>query len=285
VQTLEQRSTSLLSIFSPPRLVNGTLFFVANDGVHGQQLWKSDGTPNGTVLVRIVNPNGSAFTGASPPQLLNVDGTLFFGADDGVHGMELWRSDGTAEGTFLVKDINPGPGSSTPLTLTNVNGILYFRAFEPNTGFELWRSDGTEAGTFLVDDINPGPAGSGVVRPMANVDGTLLFAASEPLHGTELWMVPPDGSAAPGRSRHSPGSAFAVLSSLVREIPLAGALTTQPLEPTATPTVVLRPVDVALRRETDAVFAANRRTNPRTPWWQADEFEGLEAGLPLVALR
>src|SRR5262249_44617037 len=84
--------------------VNGTLFFVANDGVHGPQLWESDGTVNGTVLVRIINPNGSAFTGPSSPQLLNVDGTLFFGADDGVHGMELWRSDGTAEGTFLVKD-------------------------------------------------------------------------------------------------------------------------------------------------------------------------------------
>ena len=43
-----------------------------------------------------------------------VNGTLFFAADDGVHGRELWKSDGTAAGTVLVKDINPGSIGSYP---------------------------------------------------------------------------------------------------------------------------------------------------------------------------
>ena len=43
-----------------------------------------------------------------------VGDTLFFTADDGVNGNELWKSDGTEAGTVLVKDINPGSGSSSP---------------------------------------------------------------------------------------------------------------------------------------------------------------------------
>ncbi|NIP52547.1 MAG: hypothetical protein GWN61_15505, partial [candidate division Zixibacteria bacterium] len=43
-----------------------------------------------------------------PSSLINVNGTLFFAASDGIHGYELWKSDGTAAGTVMVKDINPG---------------------------------------------------------------------------------------------------------------------------------------------------------------------------------
>ena len=61
--------------------VNGTLFFAANDGTHGYELWKSDGTAAGTVLVKDINPGGS--TGSGPQSLTNVNGTLFFTANDG----------------------------------------------------------------------------------------------------------------------------------------------------------------------------------------------------------
>ena len=92
--------------------VNGTLFFTANDGTHGDELWKSDGTAAGTVLVKDINPGGTCIRllvpNSSIPNLTNVNGTLFFAANDGAHGDELWKSDGTAAGTVLVKDINPG---------------------------------------------------------------------------------------------------------------------------------------------------------------------------------
>ena len=57
--------------------------------------------------------------GSKPSVLANVNGILFFDADDGVNGRELWKSDGTAAGTQLVKDIFPGSASSTPFRLAN----------------------------------------------------------------------------------------------------------------------------------------------------------------------
>src|SRR5689334_21019365 len=75
-------------------------------------------------LVRDIDPGA---TGSGPGAFAAIAGTLFFVADDGTHGFELWRSDGTTAGTAMVKDINPG-GDSTPSELVNVNGTLFFRA-------------------------------------------------------------------------------------------------------------------------------------------------------------
>jgi ELWxxDGT repeat protein len=82
--------------------------------------------------------------------LTNVNGTLFFTADDGSHGRELWKLDGTTAN--LVKDIHSGD-SSHPRWLVNVGGILFFTANDGTNGRELWMSDGTEANTLLVKDI------------------------------------------------------------------------------------------------------------------------------------
>jgi ELWxxDGT repeat protein len=69
--------------------VNGTLFFVVDDGTNGYELWTSDGTSGGTVLVRDIQPGASS---SSSSNLTNVNGTLFFMADDGTNGMELWKT-------------------------------------------------------------------------------------------------------------------------------------------------------------------------------------------------
>ncbi|MBR9970880.1 ELWxxDGT repeat protein [Magnetospirillum sulfuroxidans] len=86
---------------------------------------------------------------------------MFFAATDGTNGTELWKSDGTAVGTVMVKDINPGSSSSSPNHLTNVNGTLYFSATDGTNGTELWKSDGTAVGTVMVKDIRTGTVGSG----------------------------------------------------------------------------------------------------------------------------
>jgi ELWxxDGT repeat protein len=164
--------------------VGGTLFFSAPEANFStsRELWKSDGTEAGTVVVKDINPDGSS---GSPTWLTDVGGTLFFFADDGTHGHELWKSDGTEAGTVIVKDINPDD-SSRPTWLTNVGGTLFFSAEgDSSTGHELWKSDGTEAGTVMVKDINPG--GSSSPRWLADVEGTLFFSATDGTHGSELW--------------------------------------------------------------------------------------------------
>jgi ELWxxDGT repeat protein len=105
------------------------LFFTANDPVNGEQLWVSDGKPNGTHPVAAV---------ATPSDLTSFDGKLFFSASDPAHGQELWESDGTAAGTFMVQDLNPGPAGSGPFELTPVKNTLFFSAADQAHGRELW---------------------------------------------------------------------------------------------------------------------------------------------------
>jgi ELWxxDGT repeat protein len=124
------------------------LFFTANDGVHGRALWKSDGTKAGTVMVKDIDPRPQDETdyGYGPTGLTALGGTLFFSANDGPHGRELWKSNGTKGGTVLVKDIYRGRGFSLPAYLTPVDGRLFFLA-DNTRGMELWKSNGTKAGT------------------------------------------------------------------------------------------------------------------------------------------
>ncbi|OYD92880.1 hypothetical protein CDG76_19380 [Nostoc sp. 'Peltigera membranacea cyanobiont' 210A] len=134
-------------------------------------------------LIKDINPGGAS---SSPQNLTNVNGTLYFRANDGSGGFELWKSDGTEAGTVRVKDIFSGTVSSTPQYLTNFNGTLYFNANDGSNGTELWKSDGTEAGTVRVKDIFSG-TGSSFPQYLTNVNGTLYFIAYDSSNGTELW--------------------------------------------------------------------------------------------------
>ncbi|HSN85619.1 MAG TPA: ELWxxDGT repeat protein, partial [Thermoanaerobaculia bacterium] len=98
------------------------------------------------------------------------DGTFLFSAGDGALGSELWRSDGTAAGTVLVKDIAPGSDGSGPFGFTLWNGKILFSASTPSLGAEIWATDGTEAGTALFLDVIPGASGSlpGDLTPVGN---------------------------------------------------------------------------------------------------------------------
>jgi ELWxxDGT repeat protein len=170
--------------------LNGTLFFVvtysviANTTYTGFQLWKSDGSAAGTVMVK-----GNIYSGA-PDGLTNVNGTLFFSALTGTNGIEIWKSDGTTDGTVLVKDNLAA--SSNPSFLTNVDGKLFYSAYSDATiGTELWKSDGTVDGTLMVKDIRPTAGGSSAPTYLFNVDGTLFFTANE---GTTNGIWKSDGT-------------------------------------------------------------------------------------------
>src|SRR5215217_967952 len=92
---------------------------------------------------------------SSPSQFRSIEGTLYFQADDGTHGNELWKSDGTAAGTRLVRDIAAGLADSNPYGFRGMGDEVFFSASDPVHGKELWKTDGTAAGTRMVKDINP----------------------------------------------------------------------------------------------------------------------------------
>ncbi|QHT70453.1 T9SS type A sorting domain-containing protein [Rhodocytophaga rosea] len=145
--------------FNNITVVNGLLYFTTsyptpnNPNYYTTIFWKSDGTPAGTVQVKDINPGYYANIG----NLINVNGTLFFTANDGIHGIELWKSDGTPAGTVMVKDIVPGKDGAYPEQLITNNGLLYFVFYEPSTGYAIWKSDGTAQGTSLFRKL---PSGS-----------------------------------------------------------------------------------------------------------------------------
>ncbi|MFL5342489.1 MAG: ELWxxDGT repeat protein, partial [Gemmataceae bacterium] len=183
----------------------GRLFFTADDGIHGQELWTSDGTATGTHLVKDINPSSAPSpqytTGTGPIYLSELDGGIAFLADDGVHGRELWVSDGTAAGTHMVEDINPGPAPLVPTTTDNMmmyfpslatsGGKVYFAADDGTHGVEPWVSDGTAAGTHLVKDLNAGAPGS-FPQGMMAIGGKVYFSGRV---GTDWKQWVTDGTA------------------------------------------------------------------------------------------
>lgn len=182
--------------------INGTLFLAADSEDYGTELWKSDGTETGTVLVKNIHAVGDGLGGSSPEELININGTLYFSANDGVNGRELWKSDGSETGTVLVKDIHSS-GDSNPTYTTNVDGILFFTADDGINGIELWKSNGTDGGTMMVKNIM---AGDTDPYELQSHDGLLFFKIN--FYGTEqLWIS--DGTE-PGTIRIKVGCAVPV---------------------------------------------------------------------------
>jgi ELWxxDGT repeat protein len=113
-------------------------------------------------------------------------GTTFFTADDPTNGRELWKTDGSTNGTVLVRDIASGSFSSNPGSLTAVGSTLFFAAETSGAGNELWKSDGTTNGTVMVRDIYPGLSNSNPTA-LYNANGILYFSAFTNGDGQELW--------------------------------------------------------------------------------------------------
>jgi ELWxxDGT repeat protein len=157
----------------------------------------------GAVLVKDINRGrAGGIQGRSPgsgdfsPQLASVSGGLYFSANDGEHGYELWQSNGARKGTWMVKDINPGPaGSMFSIVPSSSSAPFYFRANDGVHGAELWRSDSPGAGTTMVADLNPGPGGGGFGGELINLAGALYFPFRSPPDPLDQGLWRSDGTA------------------------------------------------------------------------------------------
>jgi len=152
---------------------NGKLVLSASDGIHGYELWISDGTQAGTKMIKDINPNNnsSMYNSIYISTLSVVNEQLYFMADDGVHGFELWTSDGTESGTYMIKDLRTGGSNyhSYPSDFVALNGTVYFHAFG-NAGDALWKTDGTALGTQAVRYLND-------IRELRLVNNKLIVMA------------------------------------------------------------------------------------------------------------
>lgn len=189
--------------------VGDKFYFTAYDQTHGSELWVSNGTSDGTKLVKDIFAGSTEVNdgitpdstitlpnNAGPTNLVKFQDKVFFVADDGVHGWELWQTDGTSDGTKLVKDIFPGKStwqddfgnagewvnSSSPMNFLVAGNTLYFTATSSDTGMQLWRTDGTTTNTKLVKNIN-------AYSSLVAIGDQVYFSAEDPATGVELWTT------------------------------------------------------------------------------------------------
>ena len=109
-------------------------------------------------------------------------------ATDGVHGVELWKTNGTTMGTTMVKDAEPGAGSSNPGNFVTVGSVAYYTATTGASGSELWVTDGTSSGTHLVSEFAPGPLSSSAVV-VGTLGSHILVAGYDGSTGPHLWSI------------------------------------------------------------------------------------------------
>gem|GEM_PF-882684 len=175
-----------------PMPFGGFAVFSATTSAAGMELWRTDGTEAGTYMVTDLCPgtcSGGFYVSNYLSQANILNGKLLYLGNDGTSGNELWSTDGTAVGTTLVKDINPGTGNSESVwyNMTQYSGSVYFSAYVVGIGTELWKSDGTTGGTSLVKDIYAGTQ-NGYPAYMVVTGGKLVFRAADGVNGTELWV-------------------------------------------------------------------------------------------------
>ena len=186
-------------------VVNDFLLVSATTTSTGQELWRCDGTSDGTELIKDLYPGfyGEAFN------LRVINGKMIF--DSQFANEYKYTSNGTPEGTYPLAFSSVGnnfhPAYGNPV----LNGFVYFSgkalADSGNADFELWRTDGTPSGTTRVKDIAPG-LGSSIPKYAVGIGNKLYFnAAPDALSNSEPWVT--DGTEAGTKklAEINPGSA------------------------------------------------------------------------------
>jgi ELWxxDGT repeat protein len=174
------------------------LFFIGFNVLTGAELWISDGTIVGTTIIKDINPgvNSSDPQGAANGDGFSIVGsTLYFTADDGTNGRELWKTDGTLANTVMVKDMNAiAINFAMPFGTEVIGSTLFFTANVTGSGTELWKTDGTSGGTVMVKEITSGISSTTFSNSFYGNGTYVFFIANDGTNGLELWRT--DGTSA-----------------------------------------------------------------------------------------
>ena len=166
------------------------MYFVAEKTPYGRELWVYDET--GIHMVKDINPDGHG--NLSGGFFTGFRDKLVFSAGVASTGVELWVSDGTEQGTKMVKDIWPGIISSGVISPVNIGDTLYFSAHDGTDG-ELWRLLTPDGQPEKFTNIENGGAwGPELIR----INKTFVFNGAIPSTGDELWKMTVSGSTAAG---------------------------------------------------------------------------------------
>lgn len=188
--------TKLLSDINPSgdampdqkAVMGNKLYFQADNGSNGYELWITDGTAGGTLMLIDLNNTGSSF-----PRNMTAVGTnlVFWAQQNGT--WKLFRSDGTKGGTLSIKGVSPFDpnGKNHFSAFFENNNTLYFSGYSSTYGEELWQTNGTDTGTTLVADMNAG--GDSKPGNWLSHRFTLYFSADDGTHGRELWKLDKNG--------------------------------------------------------------------------------------------
>ncbi|MEO5893182.1 MAG: T9SS type A sorting domain-containing protein [Ferruginibacter sp.] len=182
------------------------LLFAARTASSGIELWKSDGTTGGTALLKDINTGNAGADSSNPRMFYLLNSTVLFLANNGTNGEEFWRTDGTAGGTTILADINPGSASSTGVEVIpgftraifsmfrTYNNRAFFIAFDGTSTGELWSTNGVAGNATLIKDIVPGLSFSFILLADAvDVPGKFIFPVADQAGRSELWQS--DGTA------------------------------------------------------------------------------------------
>lgn len=172
---------------NPKNLTKGInkLFFTADDGVNGEELWVYDKILNSTYFVKNIFLNNT--NGFDNPKMVTVGDILYFTTFQFSSGTTLWKSDGTADGTIILKTFS-GNFNNNINQLFAYNDLLIFNANDGINGNELWVSDGSEEGTILLKDINDGSLDSNPLG-FTIFNGFVYFTAMNSINGREIWKT------------------------------------------------------------------------------------------------
>jgi ELWxxDGT repeat protein len=154
--------------------LGNSVLLLGQDPAHGPELWIADGRPDGTRLLRDINPGPAS---SNLEFMGELGRRVLFAASSPGHGRELWITDGTSAGTYEVRDVNRGTKPSSPRPVATAGGRFFFSANDGKRGRELWSTDGSRKGTKLVVDHVPGRKSSSPGLG-ARFGRSILFAAN-----------------------------------------------------------------------------------------------------------